>query len=116
MNVIHKPLWPIGILRVCPPYLHILLGIVKKHHDLLKDDCHVIDLQIAEEMAKADENTTEEEECQNISLFNKYVNKLREIKKVTDDWEKKKEKCKFEARRDDLDADQKEDHLKKLNS
>ena len=33
-NVIHEPLWDIDISNVCPPYLHILLGILKKPHDI----------------------------------------------------------------------------------
>ena len=43
MNVIHEPLWPVPVSRVGPPHLHILLRVVKKHHDLLEDDCHSID-------------------------------------------------------------------------
>ena len=33
-NAIHTPIWDIRINQVCPPYLHILLGITKRHHDL----------------------------------------------------------------------------------
>ena len=29
-NVIHKPMWDVKVKHVCPPYLHMLLGIVKK--------------------------------------------------------------------------------------
>ena len=46
-NVIHKPLLDIHISHVCPPYLHILLGIVKKHHDLFENDLHELDLALA---------------------------------------------------------------------
>ena len=31
----------------CPPYLHILLGIVKKHHDLFENDLLELDLALA---------------------------------------------------------------------
>ena len=48
-NCIHEPIWDIPIDHVAPPYLHILLGIVKKHHDLLIDACHKLDVMIAEE-------------------------------------------------------------------
>ena len=41
-NVIHEPICDIELSNVCPPYLHILLGIVKKHHDLLEQECHAI--------------------------------------------------------------------------
>ena len=49
------PLGGINISKVCPPYLHILLSIVKNHHDLLEEELHEIDLRIASEieMAKA---------------------------------------------------------------
>ena len=46
-NVIHKPLLDIHISHVSPPYLHILLGIVKKHHDLFENDLHELDLALA---------------------------------------------------------------------
>ncbi len=46
-NVIHKPLLTIPISHVVPPYMYILLGVVKRHHDLLTDACHIIDLAIA---------------------------------------------------------------------
>ena len=65
MNAIHEPLWPVSISRVCPPYLHVLLGVVKKHNDLLEDDCHNIDLQIAEDLAEMDTP----EPVMNISLL-----------------------------------------------
>lgn len=51
-NCIHAPLWNIPISHVCPPYLHILLGITKKHHDLLEQACHKLDLEVAKDMAK----------------------------------------------------------------
>ena len=35
-NVIRKYVMNIDLDHVCPPYLHILLGVVKKHHDLLE--------------------------------------------------------------------------------
>ena len=34
-NVVHSPLLDLQISQVTPPYLHILLGFVKKHHDML---------------------------------------------------------------------------------
>ena len=43
--------WHISINHVCPPYLHILLGIVKRHHDMLEKECHSIDLQITDVLA-----------------------------------------------------------------
>ena len=50
-NCIHEPLLDINISHVCPPYLHILLGIVKKHNDLLEEKVHEVEIQIAEEIS-----------------------------------------------------------------
>ena len=35
-NCVHRPMINIDLDRVVPPYLHILLGIMKKHHELLE--------------------------------------------------------------------------------
>ena len=45
-NVINPALIRIDLYHVCPPYLHIMLGIVKKHHDLLEKDVLDIDRDI----------------------------------------------------------------------
>ena len=37
-NAVLSPIWDIELTYVAPPYLHLLLGIVKKHHDLLERD------------------------------------------------------------------------------
>ena len=50
-NVIHTPVLNIEINKCVPPYLHILLGIVKKHHDLLEKECYDIDKYIAYNIA-----------------------------------------------------------------
>ena len=50
-NVTHKPLLDIHISHVCPLYLHILLGIVKKHHDLFENDLHELDLALANDLS-----------------------------------------------------------------
>ena len=51
-NVIRKPILDIELEQVVPPYLHILLGVVKKHHDLLEADCHSLDKEIAKKSSK----------------------------------------------------------------
>ncbi len=51
-NSIHSSIFNIPISHICIPYLHILLGIVKKHHDLLESACHTIDVEVAKEKAK----------------------------------------------------------------
>ena len=51
-NVTTPPIWDIEIDHVTPPYLHILLGIVKKHHDLLEEHCYNLDKQLAMAIAR----------------------------------------------------------------
>ena len=51
-NVIHEPLLHIEPNKFCIPYLHILLGLVKKHHGLLEIACNDIDVAILLEKAK----------------------------------------------------------------
>ena len=50
-NVMTGAVLHISINRVCPPYSHIVLGIVKRHHDMLEKECHSIDLQITDVLA-----------------------------------------------------------------
>ena len=45
-NCLHEPLLPIELDDVSPPYLHILLGIVWRHHILLKKEAHKLDLEL----------------------------------------------------------------------
>ena len=93
MNIIHEPLWPVSVSGVCPLHRHILLGIVKKHNDLLEDDCHNTDLQIAKEQAKMDTTAP----VVYISLDDEYVSKLMQVRKITE--ENLKEEYKFEKKR-----------------
>ena len=51
-NCIHEPLWSIRISHTAPPYLHIMLGIVKRHHDLLTAECHALDIIMAEHLSQ----------------------------------------------------------------
>ncbi|XP_070178247.1 uncharacterized protein [Littorina saxatilis] len=54
-NAIHYPLFDLQLTQVAPPYLHILLGIVKKHHVLLEHECHKLDKTIAAVLVKESE-------------------------------------------------------------
>ena len=45
-NVVREPLLSIPLVHVAPPYLHILLGIVKKHHDIIESVYNQIDKDI----------------------------------------------------------------------
>ena len=40
------------MIHVIPPYLHLLLGIVEKHHTLLENDCLKLDTLIADTLVK----------------------------------------------------------------
>ena len=64
-----------SLSQVAPPYLHIHLGVGKKHHDLFGKDCRNLHKNIAASMAESSQETFERKAC-----FGKYVNKLREIK------------------------------------
>ena len=46
-NALHTPHLNIQLDSVSPPCLHILFGIVLKHHKLLEDTVHKLDIQIA---------------------------------------------------------------------
>ena len=46
-NSLYAPLVGIALDRVSPPYLHILLGIVLRHHKFLEDAAHRLDKNIA---------------------------------------------------------------------
>ena len=75
-NVIHKPMWDVKVKHVCPPYLHMLLGIVKKRHDLLENELHQIDLEIAEDISLASRVKLDS------SLFHQYIKGLKEKRKL----------------------------------
>lgn len=71
-NVIRGPVFQIELDHVCPPYLHIVLGIVKKHHSLLEDKCHELDEKIAQHLAKQNNTDTDAE-----THFGKHVMNLK---------------------------------------
>ena len=47
-NVVRAPLVDIPISDVVPPILHILLGVVKKHHTILEEKCDDIDKDLVD--------------------------------------------------------------------
>ena len=76
-NVILRPILDIELEQVVPPYLHILLGVVKKHHDHLEKDCQSLDDQLAQSLANGSAysgNTTS-------VPFQNHVQQLEEIGK-----------------------------------
>jgi hypothetical protein len=74
-NVIFHPLWMVDLDQVCPPYLHILLGVTKRHHEMLEAECHVIYKLIAIEMSKTVMELLD-------TPFETYVRRLRHLNKM----------------------------------
>ena len=80
---IHEPLLDINISHVCPPYLHILLGIVKKHNDLLEERVHQVEEEIAEEISLSRaklRNTLFHNHIEDLRKFRKNLNRLGFLK------------------------------------
>ena len=48
-NCLHPPNTAVDVDAVCPLYLHIMLGLVHKHHVLLEQESHRLDLDIKEQ-------------------------------------------------------------------
>ncbi len=46
-NCVNRPMLKIELDHVAPPYLHILLGVMKKHHELLEKAADSLDLDIS---------------------------------------------------------------------
>ena len=46
-NAIERPIWDIELEQVVIPWLHILLGVVKKHIVAMEKECHQLDMEIA---------------------------------------------------------------------
>ena len=79
-NVINKPLIKLGdnMMQVAPPYLHLLLGIVKKHHTLLEEDCHELDKDLAKALVAEKRDVTNETYT---PAFKAYVQKEIDIQR-----------------------------------
>ena len=94
-NVIREPLLNIPLNQVAPPVLHILLGVVKKHHTILEDYCDSLDIEIIDDLLSR--KKTLENVCKPLKSFIKKCSKIRLKEKVntrnlnqTDDNEMKK--------------------------
>ncbi len=79
-DAICAPIWDIQLSYVCPAYLHILLGIVKKHHDLLEEACHLIDLDLAEAVAQIEGPISDSEFGRCVTLLGTIKPKKAEMK------------------------------------
>ena len=72
-NCVNEPIWDVKVSHCAPPYLHIVLGVVKKHHDLLVNDCHNLDIALAEEYS------SDEKQMLN-NTFGNFVLHLRKMR------------------------------------
>ena len=89
-NAIHEAIINIPVNNWCVPYLHIMLGIVKKHHDLLELDCHSLDLEIAKDIARRDtglSNTLYDQFVEGIRTKYELERKIAELKNKCEDLE-----------------------------
>ena len=89
-NAISEPIWDIELTHVAPPYLHIVLGIVKKHHDLLEEECHKLDIDIALNLKEPKKQT-----MKNTTLPYKDFARSRPVKDVKYLMKKKRKKERF---------------------
>ena len=53
-NCVRSPLLDIEPSQVVPPYLHILLGVTLRHHNMLEDSAHQLDCMLGKSLAKLD--------------------------------------------------------------
>ena len=77
-NVIHRPMVKLELRQVGPPYLHILLEIVKKHHTLLETASDSIDQKIAQTLINQ-KRTIEEGTLAFNSFVEKRVEQLNQL-------------------------------------
>jgi hypothetical protein len=68
----------IELTQVVPPYLHLLLGIVQRHHSLLEKESDELDREVAEKLSKGHSQPQEEEEN---TAFKNYIRSLRSKKR-----------------------------------
>ncbi|KAK3731599.1 hypothetical protein RRG08_007678 [Elysia crispata] len=83
-NVIRSAMLPFSTTHTAVPYLHILLGVVKKHHELLEQRDE-IDKQIVADMANLGTESSS-------SHYNCYIRELRKL----EDLEEKKSRARYE--------------------
>ena len=78
-NVVRKPLIDFEPSeQVAPPYLHVLLVVVKKHHYLLEKECHSLDKLIANSLACANRVV----DFKSTPAFEDYVQQLKKTRKT----------------------------------
>jgi hypothetical protein len=99
-NAIRAPLLAIEVSHVCPPYLHILLGVVKMHHDLLETGCHEIDKSIADDVASTFKSPV------NPSKYEDYIVHRKRVLEIEKSRTKLMQELQFERKSCDLAPEQ----------
>ena len=61
------------VYQICPPYLYILLGLVKRHHDMLLEACHGIDVGLVKHWA------AEKRDTPGADQFSQFVCQMQKI-------------------------------------
>ena len=79
-NAIREPLLNIPLSQVTPPVLHILLGVVKKHHTILEDYCDSLDIEIINDLLK--KKKTLIHVSKSLKIFIKKFSKIKSKEKV----------------------------------
>ena len=75
-NTIREPLWDIKIKQACPPYLHILLGIIKSIMTCQKKELHEVDLKIAQSIVMSKPKL-------GLSAFHVYIQSVQDRRKLS---------------------------------
>nr|XP_054764922.1 uncharacterized protein LOC129271647 [Lytechinus pictus] len=76
-NVVRKPLFRIPLNQICPPGLHLSLGIFLKHFNALEHQCHALDLEAASILASGDIRNSDD-------AFSRFITKKQLTKKISE--------------------------------
>ena len=79
-NVIRSPMLLLSITHTAVPYLYMLLGVVKKHHQLLEQQCDKINQQIAAEIVQKRKRFSSLKS--GVSSFLHYTAYIKDLKKI----------------------------------
>ena len=71
-SVIRGPVFQIELDHVCPPYLHIVLGIMRKYHSPQEEKCYKLDKKITNCLTRQEE----EPDIDKSTHFGKHVRHL----------------------------------------
>nr|XP_054748599.1 uncharacterized protein LOC129254164 isoform X2 [Lytechinus pictus] len=78
-NVIKEPLFKIPIDQVCPPGLHISLGLFYKHYTSMEQKCHELDVKVAEMLSHRDSATVESPGLESLVKLHSLQRKMTDV-------------------------------------